>query len=432
MTPEEFQIVTSKLVHFRQSSDSNPDAYLPSLPGALTKAGKPRLQSRWVSTKSKEYWQAQCSFRNLKVTGSVEELQARMRTRNTARDPQIAEHLKVLERLRNDHIWPTLATDGKRDLDPERWLKETFSGCANVEPLVLRISDIERGILHKVCETLGLGHKSADVPPIEPGLPNYGSERWLVVGADARDVSKKIADISRDARVKQVKLKEKLDATTRQRQAEARARHAALAAATRVDQGTWDLTGRWSITLPDVSLLHRSAELSMDIWHDTAPPNRREYPSWGMKRFRDQDEAEKEESSSRTQEQTAKPTRMPTAEQRYYAIFDFEDVEGIARISGPVGSGKPDACVMSYRWRGREAGENMLADRSDDYLLRMVFSERGTRLSGDFGGSHVGPSTFTGVKVEAGNNQQGSSEYRWERLSGAYESEYFGRWGKRR
>ncbi|TKA64432.1 hypothetical protein B0A55_09801 [Friedmanniomyces simplex] len=90
MTPEEYNIVGNKLVHYGESFDSNPDAYLPLLHPALTKAGRPRVRQPYVVQKSKAYWQAQCSFGNLRVTGSVGELQTRIRTRNIARDAQIA------------------------------------------------------------------------------------------------------------------------------------------------------------------------------------------------------------------------------------------------------------------------------------------------------------------------------------------------------
>ncbi|TKA74843.1 hypothetical protein B0A55_05341 [Friedmanniomyces simplex] len=356
--------------------------------------------------------------------GSMGELQTRIRTRSIVRDAQIALELTKLAKARDDHVWLTLSTDRKAERDPERLVRETFNGRADVEPLVLKVQSYERARVHAICKDLGLEHESTDAPVVLDAL-SFTADRWLVLGLNAGDVFRKVADIRREARRRQAELEEEREAAAREREAQARARHAAV-----------DLTGDWTITCPylEEHMDGQPAELSMRIWRDTAA---HVYPSPDEPDSEDEDgyadeEEEKEEASSRVQQQTAEPIQRTPAEQRYYATFDFSVVAGIMRISGPVASGKQKACAMTYRWRGRETGERVIEVGSDERLLEIAFSERGTTLSGDFEGDCVGKVSFTGVKAEAGDYRQGSSEYEWKDLSArSYERECVGRWGRR-
>ncbi|KAK4548251.1 hypothetical protein LTR36_010121 [Oleoguttula mirabilis] len=125
---------------------------------------------------------------------------------------------------------------------------------------------------------------------------------------------------------------------------------------------------------------------------------------------------------------------MPTSsadtasEARYSATFNLGVVEGIMRITGVPANDKQHSCSMAYRWRGRETGEGEIQLGSDQRSYDLTFTEYGTRLEGVFGGC-VERTGFTGMKVRAGGNQQGSSAGMWGGFSGAsYEAERVGRW----
>ncbi|TKA64431.1 hypothetical protein B0A55_09800 [Friedmanniomyces simplex] len=250
------------------------------------------------------------------------------------------------------------------------------------------------------------------MPPVIPDALSFTPDRWLVVGLNAGDVFRKVADIRREARKREAELEEEQEAAAREREAQARARHAAVVATAVENKGPWDLTGNWTINCPYLE--------------DPDDPDSEDEDGYA------DEEEEEEEASSHVQQQTAKPIQGTPAEQRYYATFDFSVVEGIMRISGPVTSSKQKACAMTYRWRGRESGERVIEVGSHERLLEIAFSKRGTTLSGDFEGDCVGKVSFTGVKVEAGDYRLGSSEYEWKDLSArSYERERVGRWGRR-
>jgi len=134
-----------------------------------------------------------------------------------------------------------------------------------------------------------------------------------------------------------------------------------------------------------------------------------------------------EKATSQIRKHTKVPTQEASAEERYYATFLVKKIAGVMRISGPVASGKQEACAMTYRWRGLETGG--LVSGPDKVLMGIVFSEYGTAVSGEFEGGGFPRVTFTGVKVEAGNNRRSSSEYQWNSFATAHEKERPSRWG---
>ncbi|KAK0802736.1 hypothetical protein LTR87_003802 [Friedmanniomyces endolithicus] len=419
MTPEEFVIVRDKLYRYDEEFNSNPDAYLPLLQPALTKSGKRRVHQP----------SAQCSFRNLDVTGSMAELQTRIRTRDKACDEHICEEIKELTKAGDDHVWPGLSAKMKAWANPERAVREAFSGTDHVKPVVLKVGGDERARLRELCGTLGLEHESTDAPERHSTLSGIKSDRWLVVGSNARDVFEVISEISRQRCRKQAELKERQEvrrqAAINQREAESRIRQVALVATASEKQGVWDLTGRWDITCPEMQeyKLGKLTGFYMNISRDIAP-----YPNTNGD-FDGRDGFHDERATSQIRKHTKVPTQETSAEERYYATFLVNKTARVMRISGPVASGKQKACAMTYQWRGLETGEGGLVSGPDKVLMEIVFSEYGTAVSGESEGGGFPLVTFTGVKVEAGNNRRSSSEYQWNSFARAHEKERPSRWG---
>ena len=433
MTLEEEQNkLTGKLTRYGERFDVNVEASLP----VLTKAGKPRVHQH--NKRTKAYWQAQCSFRSLKSAGSTEELQIRIRTRDKGCDGKaraelsdIEARLSRLEKICEQRAWPGLPFAVKFDKDPGRALKDTFAAQTSVGPLVVVVDYYEQQNIRTMCLKLGIEHQLVEAPI--PGFFGNSVRCSLVAGTDKANVWAKAKDIlavahRRDAehKAQQEAFEREQEAAARKREADELAQFAAVQAAAFEREGEWDLTGVWQITCPEITEGWGEAELTMAISCDTAEHN---YPSSGDDDSEGEygyDEDEEEAGAADSQRQAA---GQSAAGQRYYANFNFNVHEGIMRISGEVGHDNQANCRMSYRWRGRETGEGQIECNSDEVVYKMVFSNRGTKLAGTFGGGCVGDCEFTGVKVRLGNKQQSSSQEEWRQLSErAWNRECGSRW----
>ncbi|KAK5686122.1 hypothetical protein LTS10_002236 [Elasticomyces elasticus] len=404
----ELERINKRLCRYGERYDSNPDAYVPVFPPLLTKAGKPKVHQPRVVKRTKAYWQAQCSFRNLKGAGSVEDLQTRIRTRNKTRDTEITIELTELERKRDEEY---KEIDHLRD--EEVWRNSSAAEQAQIDP--------ERMI--KFVETPAFG-----------GFGEEGSQSWFVVGHNAADVSQKVTEVAKEAHRKHAAVLEQRKAAAKAREAAVRARQEAIrvrreaaVAAAVAREGSWDITGTWSIGCEYLAeyLSDGPAKLSMIISRDTAKHNSpspvtRSYDEEGRSEEDEEDEGDEEDSEDDPSSQ---------ADQRHFATFDFSVIEGIMRISGSVGMDDQPECARTYRWRGRETGESVIDLGSDEQTYSLIFSERGTKLSGVFGGGLVERVEFTGVKMESGGDRQGSSKHECGGLSErSYERERVGRW----
>ncbi|KAK5699921.1 hypothetical protein LTR97_006055 [Elasticomyces elasticus] len=453
----ELDRINKKLSRYGERYDANPDAYVPVFPPLMTKAGKPRVHQPHVQKRTKAYWQAQCSFRNLKGTGSLEDLQTRIRTRNKTRDAEIAAELTELERerdeeykridhLRNEEVWRNASAAEQAQIDPERMIKLRYAGQTGMGPLGPLAFTVDpytaaRTRIKALCAELGIKQQFVETPAFG-GLGEEGYQCWFVVGHNAADVSQRVTEVAKEAHRMYTAVVQQREAAARARETQERARqdaidarlNAALSAAfTR--HGAWDITGTWSIDCKYLEeyLSDRPAKLSMIISRDSAKHNSptpvaRSYDEEGRSE-EDEDEEDEDEEDDEDDEEGPEGDPSCLADQRHFATFDFSIIEGIMRISGSVGVDDQPECAMTYRWRGRETGESVIDLGSDEQTYSLVFSERGTKMSGVFGGGLVERVDFTGVKMENGGDRQGSSKHEWGGLSErSYERERVGRW----
>ncbi|KAK5716747.1 hypothetical protein LTR15_009639 [Elasticomyces elasticus] len=384
----------------------------------MTKTGKPRVHQPHVQKRTKAYWQAQCSFRNLKGTGSLEDLQTRIRTRNNTRDAEIAAELTELERardeeykridhLRDEEVWRNASAAEQAQIDPERMIKLRYAGQTGMGPLGPLTFTVDpytaaRTRIKALCAELGIKQQFVETPAFG-GLGEEGYQCWFVVGHNAADVSQRVTEVAKEAHRMYAAVVQQREAAARARETQERARQNAIDARLNATLGTaFTRQGAWDIT-----------ELSMVISRDTAKHNSptpvaRSYDEEGRNEEDEEDEGDKEGFEN-------DPTSH--ADQRHFTSFDFSAIEGIMRIDGSVGVDDQPECAMTYRWRGRECGESVIAVGSDKQLYSLDFSERGTKLSGVFGGDLVPRVAFTGVKMVSGGDRQGSSKYKWKALS---------------
>ncbi|KAK5689085.1 hypothetical protein LTR17_026534 [Elasticomyces elasticus] len=441
----ELDRINKRLSRYGESYDRNPDAYVPVFPPLLTKAGRPRVHQPHVQKRTKAYWQAQCSFRNLKGTGSVEDLQTRIRTRNKTRDAEIAAELTELERkrreeyrklndLRNEEIWRNSSAAEQAQIDPERMITVRYSRQAGVDPIAFTVRSYVAPRIRALCAELGVKQHFVETPAFG-GFGEEGNQSWFVVGHNAADVSQKVTEVAKEAHRKHAAVLEQREVATKAPEAAARARQEAIrvrreaaVAAAVAREGSWDITGTWSIDCKYLAEYSsdRPAKLSMIISRDTAKHNS---PTPVARSHDEEGRSEDEDEEDEDDEEGSEGDPSCLADQRHFATFDFSVIEGIMRISGSVGVDDQPECAMAYRWRGRETGESVIDLGSDDQTYSLIFSERGTKLSGVLGGGLVERVEFTGVKMESGDDRQGSSKHEWGGLSErSYERERVGRW----
>lgn len=81
MTPEDYERAQRKLTRYGHHFDMSLNSTLPA-DIVKTKAGKVAKRQPNYHERPKNYYQAQCSFRALKTTGSKEEIMTLLKTRN--------------------------------------------------------------------------------------------------------------------------------------------------------------------------------------------------------------------------------------------------------------------------------------------------------------------------------------------------------------
>ena len=92
MTPEEYERAYRKLARYGQHFDISVDSKLPQ-PLVKTKAGKVAKRQPSYDERLKSFYQAQCSFRGLKTSGSKDELQQLLQNRDVRKDLEIWREL---------------------------------------------------------------------------------------------------------------------------------------------------------------------------------------------------------------------------------------------------------------------------------------------------------------------------------------------------
>lgn len=445
MTPEELKKAEGQVVRYGEHFDSNVDRYVPGEP-LKTKAGKIRVHQPRYEQMRKTYYQAQCSFRGLRSAGSLDELQARLRTRDKSRDQHFEQQLrpaqelvdreharqsaerqaaaKAAAKVREDQLWPRLSVEQKATMNAGRFLREAFGTSSSPCHLILKIDGSVRDYLEAACVGLGLEHQTVAAPSDTP-RPSYGRAYWNVVGRDKAAVFEAVAAFEREA--KRAKADQK---------AAYRERLEKIVVDASEQTGKWDITGTWKISCPELEEYFdsdRPAKLSLTIFRDLADhvdDDSDNEDKYGEDYDEEEDEeGQEDKESSGAARLPSQPAQHSEVHDRHYATFDFNLVSGIMRITGELAVGKQESCAMKFIWRGRESGENVIQLGSDERVLDLAFSQFGTKLEGRIEGDIVGPTMFTGIKVSAGNRQEGSSRDAWRDLSESnYNRECVGRW----
>ena len=432
------------LLHGEYGFDPTVEKFLPLLEPLRTKKGTIRVRQPHIQEKPMAYWKAQCAFRNLIQSGSIMNLQERLREEPREMSAELAKIEKRLNKefrkrndLAKDEKWKAMETnEQKAEMDATRFLREYFFDPESKAPslhdaAVVVLKTWSRSWIHEAVEALGLDHESVDAP-----MDNDGSQssvdRWIVVGKNEYTVSAKIQEIAREAfrvrqRIEEVRI-ERVRKITEGLAAEAKKSGS---------KAPWDVTGSWAIKCPYIEeqygqLGERSDECSLDIYfsHNTegkqmwaefdfmiytgifrflnptsAGPPRHNPPSSTTsgvqmkgvipsKRSRpyDDDEEDDEENEEEEDDDENEDGRQTPTPQEFFIA--------------PKAKPSPSCPKWNYRWRGEETGEGEIDLYSDKKICSITFGgPGGTKLFGIFESSLTPKIEFTGLKTAKGTPQ---------------------------
>jgi len=392
--------------------------YLP----ILFKNGKiNKGKSQGQKLESVHWWRAQCAFRGLPTSGSIGEVQERLRSGPTT----MIEGLVELERKAKAEwkVNEDLNQWRARQKYQDQQRKDEQNGVVRLRALFNNNSDNKNRsnttmafLFKKDCQGLGHAAKKLDLQfrwirsPSVPWNLEWDNH-WIIVGRTVADVEAKYAELRQEeedrvlAREIEEKEKEKVarDAETKL---------GALVADQSAKGGNWDVTGEWKIRCP---------EFYDEDYENNNKVNLRIYRADGTK------------------------------VSQMFAKFDFGAVKGWLRFEDPATQDLPDVSVgqkrkqrawdafliplgikpspeyptWNYRWRGRaDGGEGYIEHYSDEYQCSMTFSGKGgCTLSGTFKSDFL-ECEFEGMKLGMVNPAEASKIAIDDQWACLYDSQY--------
>lgn len=457
MTPEQYVQAKRKLQRYGHSFDIGVNSKLPQ-PLLKTKAGKIAKRQPGYDKRPKAYYQAQCSFRGLQTSGSIEELQQALQGRDGAKELAIREELEQVrnnaeayedeqerlhraqeeaqERVRFEQWWqnPTTTFEDKLLYHPQEALQEDLGKPDTLLSKACRIFNGYQYDLAKPARILGLAYVLAQGPSELP--PGSDIQQCQIIGeatavqAQARKFTEAAANNAKEA---WHSYKAKVEA----RKAAQQARRQAFIAEASLSED-WDITGRWNVLCNELATyqsIDRPERLGMTIYKDDYhldavceddPLSDDEY------------ETDLEDERRAREKQAKMDSPSDQQRPRFCAKFNFGIVEGIMRIYPPSSArqtpnwtGIQQSPTFQYRWRGEETGEGEIQLEALNFVRDITFSEHGTKFEALFDCPFIGgPLRIIGVQESHGRGQKLSSAYEWSHLNeNAYNRGSNRRWG---
>lgn len=164
--------------------DANPEKL-------IHKDGKTNSKDAPIEKKSVAWWKAQCAFRGLNQSGSISDLQLRIRESKKKILPELkdaekelAKEYKKLSKQAGEDKWTNLKTaEQKARSDADRYLREAFPESASGRPVDLDIVEVkiaDRQSLASAARKLGLETVLVDAPSVGGKKPSPA--QWIIVG----------------------------------------------------------------------------------------------------------------------------------------------------------------------------------------------------------------------------------------------------------
>ncbi|KAJ8064598.1 hypothetical protein OCU04_006927 [Sclerotinia nivalis] len=164
--------------------------------------------TKGIETKPAGWWRAQCAFRGLNQSGSIADLQLRLREAKTKMIPelktaesQLNKDFKKQNKIVRDSGWKNLKTaEEKAEANPEKYLSEAFPKTATGRPANLDIIILKterRAALAAAADKMGLESVSVDAPWVGNIRPS--PDRWIIIGRSRDAVWNQMREIERSA-----------------------------------------------------------------------------------------------------------------------------------------------------------------------------------------------------------------------------------------
>ncbi|KAI9646549.1 hypothetical protein NHQ30_004542 [Ciborinia camelliae] len=144
-----------------------------------------------IERKPVGWWKAQCAFRGLSQSGSIADLQSRLREAKKKIMPELKTAESKLNKdfekqnaIARDGSWKELKTaEEKAEANPQKYLSEAFPSASTGRPANLDIVIVKtnhRAALADAADKMGLCSVSVDAPWVDNIRPS--PDRWIVVG----------------------------------------------------------------------------------------------------------------------------------------------------------------------------------------------------------------------------------------------------------
>ncbi len=440
------------------------------------KAGKASSHMAWLDTRPKDWWQAQCAFRGLPISGTLPQLQKRVQEAPNAKSPEVAAAEERLNRefRENNHAakeieWmaPDLTPERRAYLFPIRYLREQFAlgeRGSNAEPGAVADAEDERNNkvvvlcirdaydLRAAAKALNLQTAFTEAPPDSTGT-RPADASCTVIGLTRPAVTRKVAEIKAEVAAHRAKVAaEKAVDTDR--------KHSMMIAEADERGADWDVFGTWAIKCPyaEENWGEEGRDCSLVLYEAMGPGGVRQIwadfdliaitgvmrfigPAFGkragsgqtddLKRKRD----EKEDGAGKREEDGEKRVKLAndgstgngngttpihTANPQAEAEDEDDEEEDDSydprtfRLPPSTPSPSPSNPTWLYRWRGEETGEGEIQLDSDFEVYRITFSgPHGMRLRGSFGGGCFEDCDFEGWKVGAAREPTADVKRAW-------------------
>jgi len=244
----------------------------------VTTKGKTAADQPFIIRKPIEFWKAQCGFRGLSTSGSLSDLQNRIRGlggQDMCPSIAVAAAEMELEYLAQnkdlvDQKWSLADDNEKAMLWPQRLLSETFLVPSPPEQVLVVQVDYRSFSFEKICGQMNIPCETRNLPSTNDSQVGL---RKIAVGLDAEAVSSKYGEIDRE--IQRSILREKEEEEERRRKAdEPFLSRLDLAKTKSVDpEGEWDITGKWVISCPYMQESWGSAGQKCSVKFKYTKPN---------------------------------------------------------------------------------------------------------------------------------------------------------------
>ncbi|KAF2170566.1 hypothetical protein M409DRAFT_19385 [Zasmidium cellare ATCC 36951] len=448
MTPEDYKRLHEKLSRYGERFDSNVDTHLPA-DLVRTKRGAIAKRQPHFPARNAAYYKAQCSFRGLKTSGKIDELQQLLKTRDIAQDARIKNELEGIqkqvdayqeeERRREAERWwldPVRTLDAKTSRDAFRAVEESLAREDVLKTschVFARCSDD----LEDAARKLNLAYEFID---LAPGSFSMNARQIIGQEAAVKAAAKRIRE---EAEQQRRDAEARCQAEVARRRAAARARQEQMLAEAK-QAPDWDISGSWTVECNPLAEYSegpdRRATLSMEIWRDgfSLEDVRQDEPDSDDEDNEDEEEDE-EDDHRRGPISLETPHPHDASIPRFHASFDFGVVEGTMRIY-PPSSNRPargsfkikQNPSFQYVYRCRETGEGEIPIETDGYQPETItFADHGTRFRGMFRCPLIsGLVEIKGRKRSHGRGERKNSKEAWTELSeSAWDRGHSKRWG---